>query len=76
MTRIRITTGLFAATALAVALPASAERPRKPLDPAARMAPLKPAVIDDTLVIGGEEIAARKVNSRSDCSLRIFANVL
>lgn len=41
-----------------------AQRQRRPLDPAAKMPPLKPAVIDDTLTIGGEEIAARKLRSR------------
>lgn len=50
--------------ALSLGVQAHAEKPRKPLDPAAKMPPLKPAVIDDTLAIGGEEIAARKVNSR------------
>lgn len=41
-----------------------AQRQRVPLDPAARMPALKPAVIDDSLTIGGEEIAARKLRSR------------
>lgn len=39
-------------------------RDRKPAEPPARMPALKPAVIDDSLVIGGEEIAARKLRSR------------
>ncbi|MDL2352509.1 MAG: retroviral-like aspartic protease family protein [Pseudomonadota bacterium] len=39
-------------------------RPRQPIDPAAKMPPLAPAVIDDTLAIGGEELAARKLESR------------
>ena len=47
------------------ALTAQADaRPRKPLDPAAKMPPLAPAVIDDTLAIGGEELAARKLETR------------
>lgn len=37
---------------------------RKPLDPAARMKPLAPAVIDDSLAIEGEELAARKLRTR------------
>ena len=41
-----------------------AARERKPIDPAAKMPPLKPAVIDDTLAIGGEELKARKLESR------------
>lgn len=43
---------------------AGAAPQRKPLEPAARMPALRPAVIDDTLAIGGDEIAARKVRSR------------
>lgn len=56
----------FGAVALALLLAAQAgtARDRKPLDPVAKMPPLKPAVIDDSLVIGGEEIAARKLRSR------------
>lgn len=64
MTNMRFNAGLLAVLALALTAQASAAKPRQPLDPAAKMPPLKPAVIDDTLVIGGEEIAARKVNSR------------
>jgi hypothetical protein len=37
---------------------------RKPIDPAARMPVLPPAEIDDTLAVGGEDIAARKVRTR------------
>lgn len=40
-----------------------AGKPR-PLDPAAKMPPLTPAVIDDALAIGGSEIDAKKVRSR------------
>ena len=47
------------------ALTAQADaRPRQALDPAAKMPPLAPAVIDDTLAIGGEELAARKLETR------------
>ena len=47
-----------------LATQADATRGRKPLPPGAVMPPLSPAVIDDTLAIGGEEIAARKLRSR------------
>lgn len=43
---------------------ADASRERKPPDLVARMPPLKPAVIDETLVIEGEDLAARKLRSR------------
>jgi len=59
---------LLAAGAAALLLSASsmadAARNRKPLDPAAKMPPLAPAVIDDTLAISGEELAARKLETR------------
>jgi Aspartyl protease len=54
--------------ALAVVLPAThgaTAAPRhRPLPAGAVMPPLAPAVIDDTLAIGGAEIAARKLRSR------------
>lgn len=50
--------------ALLLAADAGLSNPRKPLPAEARMPPLKPAVIDDTLVIGGQELAARKIRSR------------
>lgn len=50
--------------ALLLATAAGAARERKPIDPAYKMPPLAPAVIDDSLDIGGEEIAARKLRSR------------
>ncbi|HVR90761.1 MAG TPA: retroviral-like aspartic protease family protein [Novosphingobium sp.] len=46
-------------------------RKPEPLDPAARMPPLPPAVIDDTLVIGGEDIDARKLRSRMTVAVRV-----
>jgi hypothetical protein len=58
---------LLAAVAITLLLALSQmadARPRKPIDPAAKMPPLAPAVIDDTLAIGGEELAARKLESR------------
>ena len=56
--------------AASVAAPLAAERPR-PLDPAARMPPLPPAVIDDTLVIGGENIDARKLHTRMTVAVQV-----
>ena len=63
----RSRTALFGAIALVAAITAgqsNAARERKPIDPAYKMPPLAPAVIDDSLDIGGEEIAARKLRSR------------
>ncbi len=47
-----------------------AGKPR-PLDPAARMPSLPPAVIDDTLAIGGADIDARKVRSRMTVAVSV-----
>ncbi len=56
---------LLCAAALSVMLAgATMARERKAVELPSRMPALKPAVIDDTLVIGGEEIAARKLRSR------------
>ncbi len=60
------------ACALALTL-LGAAKPR-PIDPAAQMPPLNPAVIDDTLVIGGEDIDARKVRSRMTVVVRVNGN--
>ena len=56
----------LATAALCIAaLTAQADaRPRAPIAAAAKMPPLAPAVIDDELAIGGEELAARKLESR------------
>lgn len=58
--------GVLAASVLGLLLAGSGglARERKPAELPARMPALKPAVIDDSLVIGGEEIAARKLRSR------------
>lgn len=48
----------------------AAGKPR-PLDPVARMPPLPPAVIDDTLVIGGEDIDARKLRTRMTVAVQV-----
>ncbi|MCC6926466.1 retroviral-like aspartic protease family protein [Novosphingobium sp.] len=49
---------------LALCTGPAVSRPRKPAPPVSTMPPLTPAVIDDDLTIGGEEIAARKLHSR------------
>jgi predicted aspartyl protease len=50
----------------------SAPRRQPPaLDPAARMPPLPPAVIDDTLAIGGDDIDARKVRTRMTVAVEV-----
>ncbi|MEY4239337.1 MAG: hypothetical protein RL339_1938 [Pseudomonadota bacterium] len=61
---IRTVTRTLALGAALLLVSASPARERKPIDPAYKMPPLAPAVIDDSLAIGGEEIAARKVRSR------------
>ncbi len=64
--------GLAAAAlpAIASAEAAPASKPR-PIDPAARMPDLPPAVIDDTLAIGGEDIDGRKVRSRMTVAVQV-----
>lgn len=57
-------TALAAVLMLSGSQMAGAARDKKPVNPAAKMPPLAPAVIDDTLAIGGEELAARKLESR------------
>lgn len=42
-----------------------------PIDPAARMADLPPAVIDDALAIGGEDIKGRKVRTRMTVEVQV-----
>jgi predicted aspartyl protease len=44
---------------------------KQELDPAAKMPPLPPAVIDDTLAIGGEDIDARKVRTRMTVAVQL-----
>ena len=63
-----ISCGAIALGLVLFAAQADAARPRKPLPAGAAMPPLAPAVIDDTLAIGGEEIAARKQDRVSDSS--------
>lgn len=51
---------------------ASASEPAKPVHvPPSKMPSLPPAVIDNTLAIGGEDINARKVNTRMTVEVRV-----
>jgi len=62
----------FSAAAGDVAGAAPAARIRKPTPAApSNMPPLPPAVIDDTLGIGGEDIKARKVRTRMTVEVRV-----
>jgi len=55
-----------------VAGAAQAPKIRKPIPvPPSAMPPLPPAVIDDTLAIGGEDINARKVSTRMTVEVRV-----
>ncbi len=54
----------LASACLALAGSAASARKPAPLPPEARMPPLKPAVFDETLEVGGEAIDARKLRSR------------
>ncbi len=60
----------FAMLAGANTAAAQSRRP-KPIDPAAKMPPLPPAQIDDTLAIGGENIDARKVRTRMTVGVQV-----
>ena len=63
---------LIAAAALSAAAQAAAAPPRgKPIDPAAKMPALPPAVIDDSLAIGGKDIDARKVRTRMTVAVNV-----
>lgn len=63
----------LAVAALVAAVPADAQalRKAKPLDPAAAMPALPPAVFDSTLEIGGTEIDTKKVRVRMTVGVRI-----
>lgn len=51
---------------------AQGQAPPVPVDPAkGRMKPLPPAVLDDTLAIGGTEIEAKKVETRMTVAVRV-----
>ena len=67
--------GLGIALALACSLApghAGSAAPRAPkINPDAKMPPLPPAVIDDTLAIGGDDIKARKVRTRMTVQVRV-----
>ena len=66
----------LAGSAPAGGIDAAAERPRiskpRPAPPSpSTMPPLPPAAIDDTLAIGGEEVDARKVETRLTVEVRV-----
>ena len=56
--------------ALANAVPGPSLQKPVPIKPGT-MAPLPPAVIDDTLAIGGEDIKARKIDTRMTVEVRV-----
>jgi predicted aspartyl protease len=58
-------------TALAMSSAVTAAPKRKPLPEGAQMQPLPPAIIDDTLAIGGEDIEARKVRTRMTVAVQV-----
>jgi predicted aspartyl protease len=63
---------LGAAVAGGVVAVPSASKPPKPIRvPPSPMAPLPPAVIDNSLAIGGEDINARKVETRLTVEVRV-----
>ena len=69
---------MFLALALACSavgsdvLPAQAPKPGKPIPvPTTPMPPLPPAVIDDTLLIGGEDITAKKIRTRMTVEVKV-----
>ena len=67
---------LSACVALAGAAPTAAQEPRigkpKPAPPgASKMPPLPPAIFDDGLTIDGEDISARKVETRLTAGVRL-----
>ena len=62
----------FSAVTGDVAGAAPPSRIRKPTPiPPSNMPPLPPAMIDDTLAIGGEDINARKVRTRMTVEVRV-----
>ena len=70
---LRLLVGGLAAAALAGMANAESESADKPLPvaPPVRMPTLPPAVIDDTLAIGGEDIDGRKVRSRMTVAVNV-----
>lgn len=56
---------------LAASVVTMSAEPRRPLDPAARMPRPTTAQIDDTLAVGGTDIAGRKVRSRMTVAVGI-----
>ena len=69
--RLGLAVALLSAAGSVVAAQ-STQRPAKPVSvPSAQMSPLPPAVIDDTLAIGGNDINARKVSTRMTVEVRV-----
>jgi hypothetical protein len=62
---------LLAVGIAAFARPPKIHKPRPAPASAGPMAPLPPAVIDDTLAIGGDEVNARKVETRLSVDVRV-----
>ena len=72
----RLRCGLLLALGLTLfpmggAASAALEKPKAAVDPAAKMQPLPPAVIDDTLAIGGDDIDARKIRTRMTVAVQV-----
>jgi predicted aspartyl protease len=63
--------GLLLTLVLAVAVSAAPPKHKGAIDPAAKMPPLPPAVLDDTLAIGGNDIDARKVRTRMTVAVNV-----
>src|SRR5687767_14894628 len=68
----RLLIGASLCLALAFTPAELAAQKRKPeTDPAYKMPPLKPAEIDDTLVIGGYDVGARKALTRMTVAVQV-----
>lgn len=52
-------------------VPSRQQEPRLAPPPSSRMPPLPPAIIDDTLTIGGDDISGHKTESRMTVSVRV-----
>lgn len=61
----------LAAGLMLLLAPSAAPAKPKPIDPAAKMPPLPPAVIDNSLDIGGNDIDARKVRTRMTVAVQV-----
>jgi predicted aspartyl protease len=61
----------FAAVLAFASLVAAAPTRKPEIDPKHQMPPLKPAEIDDTLTIGGDDVDARKAKTRMTVAVRV-----